>query len=174
MVGGLLIGIALLWTGLLLPPVSHRLPQVSVERNNRADGIALRVRPPEARGKKRLRQETERLVSEMHDYLRSQPDPSAKSLRGHQEAVRAMDVASTEEDRRRLWDEYTQRIVEESGRERQELAALFGDRMRYVLYEYQQRGMLSESDSSLLAWQAQSAVWLHEAASTLGGLAKRL
>lgn len=173
-VGGLLIGIGLLWTALLLPPVAHRMPHVSLERSSRADGVALRVRPPEARGKKRLRQETERLVSDMHEYLRSQPDPMVESLRDHDERVRAMEGASTEEERRRLWQEFNQRMVEKSGRERQELAALFGGRLRYVLHEYQQRSMISESEASRLQFEAQSTGWLHDAASTLESLAKRL
>lgn len=173
-VGWALIMLAVLIAVALLPPIANRIPHVALERGSRADGVALRIRPPEVQGVKRLRQETNQLVAEMHDYLRAHPAPWTEHLRDHQETSRAMNAATTENERERLWNESTQRMAEAYQRERQTLAAQFGGRLRYVLQEYRQRGMISESDASRLEWDAQSLGWLNEAASTLEALARRL
>lgn len=110
----------------------------------------------------------------MHAYLRVQPSPALEFSREHAETMRAMNAAATEDERMSIWDESGHRAAERWDRQRQELSGRFGDRVRYVLTEYERRGMISESKVRHLEWLAQSANWLHEAASELGALARRL
>lgn len=172
--GTILIGLAALWALMVVPPVAQRLPHLAVERGSRADGIAVRIRPPEAQGVKKLRKETDSLVHDIHEFLRSSEPPWADVIIGTRATHRAMAAAETEEETNHLWDQSIQELLERSARERQQLAALFGDRLRYVLHEYRQRGMISDSDARHIEWEAQSIGWLHEAATALGALSKRL
>ena len=60
--------------------------------------------------------------------------------------------------------------MERSDRERRELAALFGGRVRGLLGEYRRRNMIDDGGVTLLEWECHSVHWITEAASTLEAL----
>ena|ERR1700674_5660631 len=171
--GFVVIGISVLWTLLVLPFVSPWLPSIGFERG---DGIALRVRGPVRRphGKRKLRQETQTLVKDIHDYLRSQPNATIQSITDHQATTQAMSTAKDEAEKTAIWNQMTLRLIEHSEKERRDLAERFGGRLHYLIGEYKRRGLLTDSDASLLGWQAGSMYWISQGATTLDALARRL
>ncbi len=150
--------------------VRARLPSLALERGN---GIAIRVRPPERGGRRRLRRQTAELVKDIREYLKAQPAPYVDSMREHQQMSARMQNA-TETERHAIWQEYSLQSTERFARESQELAARFGGRLIHLSTEYQRRGLLSQSDAHKLQWEANSLGWLGSAASELGALALRL
>jgi len=167
------IGISVLWTLLVLPVVSPWLPSIGLEHG---DGIALRIRGPMRRpqGKRKVRQETQSLVRDIRDYLRSQPNATIQSLTDHQATTQAMSNAKDEAEKNAIWNQMTLGLIERSEKERYELAERFGGRLHYLIGEYQRRGLLNEGDAHLLEWQAGSMHWMGQTATTLDALGRRL
>jgi hypothetical protein len=47
-------------------PVVRRLPTIALDRGGRGDGFSLQFRPPAIAGRKRIKVETQRLVTQIH------------------------------------------------------------------------------------------------------------
>ncbi len=171
--GFVVIGISVVWTLLILPFISPWLPSIGLEHG---DGIALRIRGPaqRPRGKRKVRQETQSLVKDINDYLRSQPNATIQSLTDHQATTQAMSKATDEAEKNAIWNRMTLRLIERSEKERRDLAERFGGRLHYLIGEYKRRGLLSEGDAHLLEWQAGSMHRMGQTATTLDGLSRRL
>lgn len=151
--------------------VASRLPTLTVQRG---DGLTLCLRPPQRRGRRRLRQEALALASEIHAYVRTVDAPWSAERDDWSQNTQAMSAAETEEERTRLWNEYTARSTERSAREAQDLAARFGGRLHFVTREFQRRGLLTDQEMHKIDWEANSLHWIVSAANEIEGLARRL
>jgi hypothetical protein len=171
--GFVVIGVSVLWTILVLPFVSPWLPTIAVEHG---DGIALRFRGPDRRpqGKRKLRQETQSMVRDIHQYIKTKPSATVESLAQHQATSQAMQGAKDEAEKQAIWNKSTMELITGYEKDKQELAEHFGGRMHYLIGEYKRRKLLSDSDASLLEWQLGSKFWLAQAGSALDALARRL
>lgn len=85
-----------------------------------------------------------------------------------------METATTEDDKKRIFVEYSRRESARMEAEGVELAQLFGGRLHYVVDEFRRRGLLGESDASQLRWEASSRGWIRHAAQKIEALALRL
>src|SRR5450755_4141301 len=81
----------------------------------------------ERKHKASLRKETLALVADIHAYVRSQPAPFVETIQSHRTASRAMDAAASDEERNRLWNEYTAQLTGAHAREVVPLAVELGD-----------------------------------------------
>ena len=86
-------------------------------------------------GKRRLKQETLALVNDIYAYLGAKPSHAAESHRTWQEATKAIKETSDENEKERIWNEYSSQEIERSEREGRELAQLFGGEVRYLATE---------------------------------------
>jgi hypothetical protein len=168
-VGIALLAVAGIWGVLEVPLVRRRRPTLHAGRR-RGRFALLEVAPPERGGRRRLRRETFTLTREIHEFLKTEPPSFSEALTTHAVLM----AASTEEERNAAWAERNARIWQRMQEEHRQLAQLFGDKVTYLLSEYRRRGMLSESDASMLDWYMQSNHWAPNAANALGALARRL
>lgn len=156
---------AIYWIATAQPVVS-RVGSITWETQGRSH--ALRFNPPEGRGKKKLKKETEQLVRDIWEHVQSSP------VQEHREVSRAMQAADSENDRSAIWHAYTEQLLEDSERERRANREKFGGRLEYVLREFQRLGWIDESERSSLMWKLGSNHWIQDTASALEALAKKL
>lgn len=143
-------------------PVASRLPSVSIK-----------VRPPQRAGRRRLRHDALSLVGDIRRYVKDAPSAAAF----HAESVAtnvALRAAKDEQERQGIAQAHSQRLMEQSEREGQELAERFGGRVRHVADEFVRRGLLERGDADKMAWEIKSQPWTVEAANRIEGLALHL
>jgi hypothetical protein len=194
LVGGAVLGLLVgafarnvdagLWSGLgfavllyiaTLPPVRRWLPTPILERGAPSQGPALRFRPPEARGKKRLQQETFALVRDIRDYVNSRPDPSLLAISSFQETLALdRDDSLSQAEKTRIYRERLSKEMEDHAQEGRELEERFGGRVRYVVQEYLRRRMLTDNDAKVMESGSSSLHWIRRTAVHLEALARSL
>ena len=96
------------------------------------------------------------------------------SFADSQTTFRAMEAAKNEADRQAVWEQSALRMTEQYDRERQEMAELFGGRVRYVIGEFVRLRRLDSGEATHLEWECSSAHWIATAAMELEALALRL
>jgi hypothetical protein len=143
-------------------PIGSRLPTV-----------AIRVRPPQRSGHRRLRRDALALGADIHAYLKTVPpqpgpDPDWYAM------LQAREAATSKEESNRLWREYTDRMTERYARETQQLRERFGGRVQYVVGELVRRGALPPDDAMRIDWESTSPYWLGQAANRIEAGAHRL
>jgi hypothetical protein len=104
-----------------------------------------------------LREEVLALARDMHQQLRARP-----------RRIVGFDPPGTD------WQVARRQEAEEDERDRVELAALFGGRLKYVTAELAALGMISDSDTNLMQWQLGSRHWMGQLATDLEAIALRL
>lgn len=172
LLGGVVVCVAVLIV--TSRPVVQRLPTIALDRGGRGDGFSLQFRPPAIAGRKRIKVETQRLVTQIHAYLRESTPPWSDSLAGHQQMVMAMSGATSEQDKQAIWNGYTLEETERSARERQDLESRFGGSVRYLLHEFERRRVVNPQAARKIEWMASSRAWLGEAAAELEALGRRI
>jgi hypothetical protein len=138
-----LMTVAAVWLLLTIPALSGVLPSVRVITGG--PGFSQSFRPPEKRGKRKLRHDTLQVVREMRDLVSS--DLPASSA--HEDGLWAAMISAPDSEKRQAWQKYSSDSDVQRAHERAKLAALFGGRVRYIAGEYVRLGLLSESDLSL-------------------------
>ena len=174
-VGIALLAVAAFWALLLVPAVNNRLPRLRLERGGRTDGFAIRVVPPPGPAREQLRGETLRLADDMRTFI----DAEWSRFRGadHNEWHALVQASIHEPDeaaRSAIWQDYINHRNVRADRERQELERQFGGRLRYVVDQFERRGMLTGRESRRIAWDASHVSALSDAATALEALAQRL
>jgi hypothetical protein len=185
---GLLVGAftrnldAGLWSGLAvavllfvsaLPPVRRRLPSFTLERGLESRGIAVRIRPPEAQGKKRLQQETFALVRDIWEYAKNRPNPIDSVMSFQQTLALDRDDSLSQAEKTRIYREQMDKEMQHHAQEGMALEERFGGRVRYVVQEYLRRGMLADNDAKVME-RSFSLHWIRSTAVQLEALARRL
>jgi hypothetical protein len=106
----------------------------------------------------------------MRGYLKSQPDPTMRSVIAWGEMVKA----KTKAEKTDVFVRNQVRETQQSGQEKTDLEARFGGQVRYVIAEYQRRGAFNDMEARKLEFETRSLAFLGSAASTLEALARRL
>jgi hypothetical protein len=166
----ILIGVGVLWTIWVLPPVADRRPKLVLERGYQVNNLALRVLPPPRSSKKKLRSETIDLVAKLHGYVRALP---SKREISSEEADGAA-AATTRAEKSAVWQKARAREREIDDAHRLEMADLFGGQVKYLVGEFQRRGMVTDQEATQLEWKLASPGWLSSGATDLEALARRL
>lgn len=119
----------------------------------------------------RLRREASHVARDMHAYRKAQPLWDDAEWRAH---LDRLDAAGSEEERTKLFREYSSDLSVRAMRERQELAEHFGARVRALLYEFERRGLVNSQDAARIDAFAQAPASVQEAAVEIEAIAKRL
>jgi hypothetical protein len=139
-------------------------------------GLNITVERP-SRGKRKLRNETMQLVSELRAYINSLPNPVT-------ERIKQVLAANGGIPNRRIWNFQDAFDADLQNRSKNEMNQRFGGRVRYVVGEYKKLGMLPERRSpggspdeinaNAILQTFDNLPWAHEAANQLEALARQL
>jgi hypothetical protein len=154
---------ALYWLG-TTEALGPWLFSVSVDRDRSERSAVIRLKAPARLGKRKLRQETENLAEAMRAHLRENPGSAMDVDPQEFQAVsKQLQEAPSDEERDKVWVAYSKGLAKAFSSERDENVRLFEGRLRYVLREYERRGLIDPNSVEVqMNMKLSSNHWLRE------------